>query len=254
MPWEPKVEGVLTTPNGRLALCFQVSKEVSPRLEALLEEAKERELWKYIFGSTAFTVKMIPTQRAMEDRNLRSRRPKYVQMVQTHGSIMLSLGLVCPGLINFGKRCVLRRVYNEENNFPAITKSTQDIIRYARFDGKKVWILSIPGSSGAVTAYFFTGIDGLEKHIQNWILCPPTQIFWFSTRKGYSREDLKIVVKSYFAISKWRKTASSRFSKKQGCVIVTGGKGSYILNVVDKSKAYHTHLGISVEYKVEKNG
>ena len=90
-------------------------------MEALLEEAKDQELWKYIFGPTAFTVRIIPTQNAIEDKNLTAGSPTYVQMLQTNMSIMLSLGSVKnPRSTSFDKRVVLRRTDEEGGNLPAI--------------------------------------------------------------------------------------------------------------------------------------
>ena len=43
-----------------MALYFQAVREGSQMLEALLEEANERGLWKDIRGEAALTVKMTP--------------------------------------------------------------------------------------------------------------------------------------------------------------------------------------------------
>ena len=44
LPWAPPEDGKQYAPNGRLALCFQVSNEDSLCLEVLLDELQEREL------------------------------------------------------------------------------------------------------------------------------------------------------------------------------------------------------------------
>ena len=70
---------------------FQVLREDEKHLEALLNEAKDRELWSYMFGEAAFTIKMIPPPAQGKEEKLAVARQNYVQCVQTHGSIQLSM-------------------------------------------------------------------------------------------------------------------------------------------------------------------
>ena len=56
---------------------------------------KQRKLWLPHWGNTAFTVK-IP-----ENNSQQCFKTCYIQMVQTHGSVQLSLGMVSiNGVIN----------------------------------------------------------------------------------------------------------------------------------------------------------
>ena len=92
LPLEARCKRAKTPPNLILFLIFQVAKDNSLRLEALLEEAKERDPWEYIFGPTSCTVKIVITP--TNNKNLTVRRPRYIEIVKSHGSVMCSMGLV----------------------------------------------------------------------------------------------------------------------------------------------------------------
>jgi hypothetical protein len=63
-------------------------------MTTLLAFAKEWKVWHKHWGNTAFTV-AIPNK-----KSLQAEKTRYIQMVQTHGSVQLSMGMaLLEGLI-----------------------------------------------------------------------------------------------------------------------------------------------------------
>ena len=88
-----------------MAFIITVKTSKLERMQALLDEAKEREreLWRPIWGNTAFTVN-IPNAKTTNIPNAKTTdagyKDRYIKMVQTHGSVQLSLGAaMLPGYL-----------------------------------------------------------------------------------------------------------------------------------------------------------
>ena len=88
MPWEDAEEKKKKqgTNNARLAYVLQVYQPDYERMRNLCQIAKQRKLWLQHWGNAAFTVE-IP-----ENDSQQGEKTRYIQMVQTHGSVQLSLG------------------------------------------------------------------------------------------------------------------------------------------------------------------
>jgi hypothetical protein len=88
MPWENQAENKKqhTSNNLRLAFVFHVHCPDEQRLATLLYCAKYRNLWYEHWGGVAFTVEQpdFTTPAGVKDR--------YIEMVQSHGAIQLSMG------------------------------------------------------------------------------------------------------------------------------------------------------------------
>ena len=89
MPWEDQVEKkkkLQAANNARLAFVFHVHRPDEQRLANLLESAKYRNLWYEHWGGVAFTVERpgFNTPAGVKDR--------YIEMVQSHGAMQLSMG------------------------------------------------------------------------------------------------------------------------------------------------------------------
>jgi len=88
MPWEDAEEKKKKQGgnNTRLAYVLQVYQQDFDRLSYLCHMVKQRKLWANHWGNTAFTVE-IP-----ELDSQQGEKTRYIQMVQTHGLVQLSLG------------------------------------------------------------------------------------------------------------------------------------------------------------------
>ena len=68
-------------------------------------------------------------------------RAKYINMVQSHGPLMLSMGsVVISGLLDTENKYVLHGVYEEGEELPTIKKSVYYILRYYTLWGEKLWL------------------------------------------------------------------------------------------------------------------
>ncbi len=88
MPWEDadekkKKQG---NNNARLAYFLQVHQPDYERLKNLCQIEKQGKMWHEHWGNAAFTVE-IP-----ESESQQGEKTRYIQVVQTHGLVQLSLG------------------------------------------------------------------------------------------------------------------------------------------------------------------
>jgi hypothetical protein len=105
MPWEDAEEKKKKQGgnNAWLAYVLQVYQPDYDRISKLCHMAKQRKLWVNHWGNTAFAVK-IP-----EINSQQGKKVCYIQMVQTHGLVQLSLGAgTINGVINADSNFTLR--------------------------------------------------------------------------------------------------------------------------------------------------
>ena len=111
MPWEGAEEKKQKqgTNNARLAYVLHVYKKDYGRLAKLLAFAKEWKVWHKHWGNEAFTVE-IP-----DAESLQAEKTRYIQMVQTHESVQLSMGTaMLEGLIDADTSFSLRLLPDAE--------------------------------------------------------------------------------------------------------------------------------------------
>ncbi len=97
MPWEDAEEKKKKqgSNNAWLAYILQVYQPDYEQIKTLCHIAKQRKLWPPHWGNTAFIIK-IP-----ENDSQQCCKTCYIQMVQTHGSVQLSLrAALINGVIN----------------------------------------------------------------------------------------------------------------------------------------------------------
>ncbi len=105
MPWEGAEEKKKKQGgnNARLAYVLQVYQPDYDQISKLCHMAKQRKLWVNHWGNTAFTVKIL------ENNSQQGKKVLHIQMVQTHGSVQLSLGVESiNGVINTDTNFTLR--------------------------------------------------------------------------------------------------------------------------------------------------
>ena len=91
---------------------------------------------------------MIPPPAQGKQEKRAAARQNYVQCVQTHGSVQLSMGsTIISGLINADKHFSLCRIDGNGNDIPAIKKSVGDVLCYEKLWGK-VWLCVSKGIDG----------------------------------------------------------------------------------------------------------
>jgi len=113
MPWENAEEKKKKQggSNARLAYVLQVYQPDYDRISKLCHMAKQRTLWANHWGNTDFTVE-IP-----ENNSQQGKKVRYIQMVQTHGLVQLSLGAASiNGVIDADSKFSLRLTPGEDGS------------------------------------------------------------------------------------------------------------------------------------------
>ena len=122
MPWEDAEEKKKKqgNNNARLAYILQVYQPDYDRISNLCRMAKQRKLWSNHWGNTAYTVE-IP-----ENNSQQGEKTRYIQMVQTHGSVQLSLRAASiNGVIDMDSKFSLRLTpdrWNPKRTHPDLIK------------------------------------------------------------------------------------------------------------------------------------
>ncbi len=96
--------------------------------------AKDWKVWHKHWGNTAFTVD-IPTETSTQ-----AQKSKYIQMIQTHGSVQLSMGAaMLEELIDADTTFTLCLLPDADNNEkPPTVKLVWDIFNLSEINDKKV--------------------------------------------------------------------------------------------------------------------
>ena len=144
----------------------------------LLAYAKEWKVWHKHWGNSAFTVET-PTEKSPQ-----AEKTRYIQMIQTHGSVQLSMGAaLLEGLINADTTftlCLLPDANRKAR--PPTSTSVQELFSLMEINSKKVWICLSTGSNGMSTGYFSSVAQEISKHVAAFIACPGAQVYWWLRR------------------------------------------------------------------------
>ncbi len=135
MQWEgaEKKKQKQGTNNACLAYILHVHEPDYERIKTLLAYAKDWKVWHKHWGNTAFTVE-IPTEKSTQ-----AQKTKYIQMIQTHRSIQLSMGAtMLEGLIDADTTFTLSLLPDADGNArPPMVKSIWEIFNLMEINDKK---------------------------------------------------------------------------------------------------------------------
>ncbi len=113
-------------------------------------------------------------------------------MVQTHGSIQLSLGVASiNGVINTDSKFSLRLTPGADGSPRVATQtSLREVFCMMEVNSRKVWICLAKGSNGKYTGYFLSLVEPINIQIKNFVACPGAQVCWWLRRRGCLVEDV----------------------------------------------------------------
>jgi len=119
-------------------------------------------LWANHWGNKAFTVE-IP-----ENDSQQGEKVRYIQMVQTHGSVQLSLRVVSiNGVINADSALSLRLTPGADGSPRVATQtSLREVFGMMEVNSTKVWICLAKGSKGKYTGYLSSMVESINDHIK----------------------------------------------------------------------------------------
>ena len=244
MPWEDQAEKKKKKQmpnNSRLAFVFHVYWPDEQRLAILLDWAKYRNLWHTHWGGVAFTVEQpdFSTPAGVKDR--------YIEMVQSHGAMQLSMGAaIIPGIVTATRKFTLRLTPDKTGQPRESTeKSLMDILRMMEIAGKKVWLCVVRESNGIHTGYFSSVVKEIKAHVAAFIRCPAAQVYYWLKRKGCIGEDVNRLIHKCFTVEQQQKVATSRYIKEKGVAVLKDNKEDDIINAANKTGLFDMSLGLS---------
>ena len=175
IPWEDAEEKKKKQGgnNTQLVYVLQVYQPDYDRISKLSHMEKQRKLWVNHWGNTAFTVE-IP-----ENNSQQGKKVHYIQMVQTHGSVLLSLGAASINVvINADTNFMLQLTPGADGSPREATQtSLREVFCMMEVKSRKVWICLAKGSSGKYTGYFFSVVESINNHVRNFVACPGAQVY-----------------------------------------------------------------------------
>ncbi len=207
----------------------------------LLAYTKDWKVWHKHWGNSAFTVE-IPTEKSPQ-----AEKTRYIQMVQTHGSVQLSMGLaLLEGLINVDTTFTLWLLLDAEGKArpPTIT-SVQEIFSLMELKDKKVWICLSTGSNGMSTGYFSSVAQKKSEHVAAFIACLGAQVYWWLRRRECITPDVDKMIRHCFTPSQQQKILSSKYLKDLSHVVVDKTDGNGIIQASNLEGIYDLSLGLS---------
>jgi hypothetical protein len=198
MPWERIEEKKQKqgTTSARLAYGLHVHRPNYERLKTLLAHAKEKSVWDNVWGKTTYTIE------TPENKDPIGVKNKYIQMIQSHGSVQLSIGAATiEGMLDVDTVFELRLLPDTKGNPRQPTKTTiKEIFGMMTLSNPnpkpgqplnhKVWICLSTGTNGMTTGYFSSVILEIRDHVAAFTMCPVAQVYWWLCCRGCLTEDV----------------------------------------------------------------
>ncbi len=243
MPWEGAEEKKQKqgTDNARLVYVLHVHEPDYARMKMLLAYAKEWKVWHKHWGNSAFTVE-IPTEKSPQ-----AEKTRYIQMIQTHGSIQLRMGAASlEGLINADTTFTLRLLPDADGKArPPTSTFVREIFSLMEISDKKVWICVSTGSNGRTKGYFSSVVQEISKHVAAFIAFLGAQVYWWLRRRGCITVDVNNLIRYCFTLSQQQKVTSSKYLKDLGHTVVERTDGDDIIHATTSAGIYNLPLGLS---------
>jgi hypothetical protein len=252
MPWEDAEEKKKKQGgnNARLAYVLQVYQPNYDQISKLCHMAKQRKLWANHWVNklranhwvnTAFTVE-IP-----ENDSQQGEKVRYIQMVQTHGSVQLSLGAASiKGVIDADSKFSLRLTLGADGSPRVATqKSLREVFRMMEINSRKVWICLAKGSNGKYTRYFSSVVEPINNHVKNFVACPGAQVYWWLRQRGCLAEDVNRMVRHCFTLDQQQKITKSKYITDKGYAVLDESNSDDIINAAEEEGIFDSTLGLS---------
>jgi hypothetical protein len=149
MPWEDAEEKKKKqgNNNARLAYVLQVHQPDYNCLKYLCQIAKQCKMWHKQRGNAAFTVEIL------ESKSQQGEKTRYVQMVQTHGLVQLSLGAASINrVIDVDSKFSLQLTPEADcKPWDPTQTLVKDVFSMMEVNCRKVWVCLARGSNGSYT-------------------------------------------------------------------------------------------------------
>ncbi len=154
VPWEGLDEKKQKqgTSNAWLPYVLHVHQPNLKQMKTLMAYAKDKNIWHMIWGNSTFTIK------TPDEREPIGMKTKYIQMVQTPGSVQLSMGAATiEGMIDIDTVFNLRLLPRADGKpRPPPKTLVKEILSMMELNRKQVWICLSMGTNGTTKGYFST--------------------------------------------------------------------------------------------------
>jgi hypothetical protein len=184
----------------------------------------------------------IPTEKSPQ-----AEKTRYIQMIQTHGSIQLGMGAaLLEGLIDVDTIFTLPLLPDADGKArPPTASSVREIFSLMEMNDKKVWICVSTGLNGRSTGYFSSVVQKKSKHVAIFIACPGAQVYWWLRRCGCITTDINNLIRHCFTLSQQQKVTLSKYLKDLGHAVVDRTDGDDIIHATTSAGIYDLTLGLS---------
>jgi hypothetical protein len=225
----------------QLAYVLQVYRPNYNRISKLCHMAKQRKLWANHWENTAFTVE-IP-----ENDSQQGKKVRYIQMVQTHGSVQLSLGAASINVvIDADSKFSLQLTPGADGSPREATQtSLREVFRMMEVNSRKVWICLAKGSNRNYTGYFSSVVESINDCVKNFVACPGAQVYWWLRRRGCLAEDVNWMVRHCFTLDQQQKITKSKYIPDKGYAVLDEFDSDDIINAAAEEGIFDTTLGLS---------
>jgi hypothetical protein len=168
-------------------------------------------------------------------------------MVQTHGSVQLSLGAAnISGVIDANSKLLLRLMPDSDGTPREPTQtSLKEVLSMMEVNGRKVWICLARGTSRKYTGYFSSIMELINIHVMNFVACLGAQAYWWLQQRGCLAEDVNRMVHHCFTLNHQQKITKSKYVSAKGYAIQDKVNSDDIINAVAGEGIYDTMLGLS---------
>ncbi len=207
----------------------------------MLAHAKELDTWHKHWGNAAFTIK-IP-----DERSPQGVKNEYIQMIQTHGLVQLSMGAASiDGMIDIDTSFTLWLLPGVDGKpRPPTTTSVREVFSLMEINEKKVWIYLLTGTNGMSTGYFSRVVEDIKEHVAVFVLCPGAQVYWWLRRRGCIIEDVNRMIRHCFTLSQQQKVTQSKYLKDLGHAAIDQSDADDIINAATTQRIHDLTLGLS---------
>ncbi len=120
----------------------------------------------------------------------------YIHMVQTHGSVQLSMeAATIEEMLDVDTIFELQLLPDTDGKPRQPTKTTvKEIFSMMMINEHKVWICLSTGTNGMTTGYFSSIAPAIRDHVAAFVLCPAAQVYWWLRRRGCLTEDVNRLI------------------------------------------------------------
>jgi hypothetical protein len=181
-------------------------------------------------------------------------------MVQSHGSIQLSMGATTiKGMLDVDTVFELRLLPDAKAKPRQPTKTTiKEIFSMITLPNPsqrpgqplthKVWICLSTGTNGMTTGYFSGIVPEIWDHVAAFAMCPAAQVYWWLHRRGCLMEDVNHLIRHCFTISQQQRVTKSKYMKDLGYAVVDDQDADDIINAATQG-IFDLTLGLSHKEK-----